>query len=70
MRTPVETMMGLAENEIKGFVFEMMSKNNIPPGLMVYILKGIQLDITEKTLSSSNNNYLNLQLKFQKDTQN
>lgn len=65
MQTSIETMMGLAETEIKEFIKSTMENNKIPYGIMSYILKSILLDFEEQTLSVSNNHFLDLQMQFQ-----
>lgn len=65
MQTSIETMMGLAETEIKEFIKSTMENNKIPSGIMSYILKSILLDFAEQTLSVSNNHFLDLQMQFQ-----
>ena len=47
IRTPITVMMDMARNEIGNLVFSCMSKNNIPPGLMSYILKDILSDVMQ-----------------------
>lgn len=47
IKTPVDVMLEMAQNEIKIHVLECMRVNRIPPALMVYILKSIELNIYE-----------------------
>lgn len=67
MQTPIEVMMGMAKSEIINYIKLVMRRNNIPHGLMMYILKDIQCEITESYLTTLNNQFVDLQIKLQKN---
>ena len=66
MQTPIEVMMGMAEKEIENYINLIMRKNSIPVGMMMHILKNIQLRIAEEYLATFNNQFVDLQIKLQK----
>ena len=66
MQTPIEVMMGMAEKEIENYINLIMRKNSIPVGVMMHILKNIQLRIAEEYLATFNNQFVDLQIKLQK----
>lgn len=46
-KTPISVIMDMAKNEIGNHAISCMKSNQIPPDLMVYILKDVLLDITQ-----------------------
>ena len=74
MKTPIEVIMGMAKSEIINYIKLVMKRNSIPYGLMIYILKDIQCEITDYHLVSLNNHFVDLQMELQKskekETQN
>jgi hypothetical protein len=47
MKIPLSVMMDMARSEIGSHVINCMNTNNIPPFLMVYILKDITSDVMQ-----------------------
>lgn len=47
VKTPFSVIMDLAKNEIETQVLNSMQANNIPPGLMVYVVKDVLLDVMQ-----------------------
>lgn len=47
IKTPLDIILTLAQSEIKNHVSDCMRMNGIPPVLMFYLLKSIELDIYE-----------------------
>ena len=64
METTLEMVMGLAEEEVKKYVYSIMKKNNIPYGVMMYVLKSVQYDLAENSIFAMNNRFLDLQIKL------
>lgn len=67
IRTPITVMMDMAKNEIGSLVFSCMSKNNIPPGLMSYILKDILLDVMQVGTEQLSEKYVALQASINQE---
>lgn len=61
IRTPIEVMMDMAKNEIGNLVLSCMQKNNIPPGLMSYILKDVLSDVMQLKSEQLSEKYITLQ---------
>ena len=67
IRTPITVMMDMARNEIGNLVFSCMSKNNIPPGLMSYILKDILSDVMQVEIEQLAEKYVALQASINQE---
>lgn len=67
IRTPITVMMDMARNEIGNLVFSCMSKNNIPPGLMSYILKDILSDVMQVETEQLAEKYVALQASINQE---
>lgn len=61
IRTPIEVMMDMAKSEIGNLVLSCMEKNQIPPGLMSYILKDVLSDVMQLRSEQLSEKYIALQ---------
>lgn len=66
-RTPLHLMFDMAKDEIEQNVIEIMQNNQIPSGLMVYILKSVLLDVTEMKVTANNNEFVKIQELLKKE---
>lgn len=64
MQTPMSVMMDMAKSEIGNLVIRCMQKNNIPPEIMVYVLKDILIDITQAKIERLSEKYVDLQISI------
>lgn len=67
IRTPIGVMMDMAKNEIENFVFTCMGNNNIPPDLMLYVLKAVLLDVEEERIKQLSEQYVALQANINQE---
>lgn len=67
IRTPIGVMMDMAKNEIENFVFTCMGNNNIPPDLMLYVLKAVLLDVEEERIKQLSEQYVALQASINQE---
>ena len=67
IRTPIEVMMDMAKSEIGNLVLSCMEKNQIPPGLMSYILKDVLLDVMQLRSEQLSEKYVALQASLNEE---
>lgn len=61
VRTPLHRILDLAKDEIEQNIIATMENNQIPAGIMIYVLKNILLDLTEMKVMRNNNELLEIQ---------
>lgn len=61
IKTPLPVIMDKAKQEIGNHVIAVMEANEIPPGMMVYILDSIKCDVSIAWKNHLNNLFINLQ---------
>lgn len=60
-KTPISVMLDMARSEIGNHTFACMQNNQIPPALMLYVLKDILLDIYQMKNEQISENFVEMQ---------
>lgn len=67
--TPLSVIMDMAKEEILIFISQVSTNNNIPPGIMIYILKDVLSNLQDQNIAFLNGEIVNCKEQMHKNSE-